>query len=226
MEDERVTGDAIDVRFQGELNDSQRAAADAIAGHDIGVLCAPPGWGKTVLATSLLSTRGRSTLVLVHRGPLVEQWAERLSEFLDLPPKSIGRIGAGRRRITHRIDVAMVQTLARRADIRDFLRPYGHIIVDECHHVPAVSIDGVLSAASARFITGLTATPYRRDGHQPIITMQCGPVRHTARAETCRQVDVRGRRVVRRETTFNMTTFRPNRRFKRFTARWHATLTG
>jgi superfamily II DNA or RNA helicase len=201
--DERVAGEAIDVKFEGELNDSQRHAAEAIASQDIGVLCAPPGWGKTVLATSLLASRGRSTLVLVHRGPLVEQWVERLSEFLDVSSKSIGRIGAGRRRITHHIDVAMVQTLARRADIREFLRPYGHIIVDECHHVPAVSVDGVLSAASARFITGLTATPYRRDGHQPIITMQCGPVRHTARAETCRQAGVHHRRQVRRETSFS-----------------------
>ena len=203
VEDERVAGEAIDVSFQGELNDSQRKAAEAIAGHEIGVLCAPPGWGKTVLATSLLASRGRSTLIVVHRGPLVEQWVERLSEFLDVPPRSIGRIGAGRRRLTHRIDVAMVQTLARRTDIREFLRPYGHIIVDECHHVPAVSVDGVLSAASARFITGLTATPYRRDGHQPIITMQCGPVRHTARAEISRQADIQDRRVIRRETDFN-----------------------
>ena len=158
VEDERVSGEPIDVSFQGELNDSQREAAAAIAGQDIGVLCAPPGWGKTVLATSMLASRGRSTLILVHRGPLVEQWVARLSEFLDVPPKSIGRIGAGRRRLTHRIDIAMVQMLARRTDIREFLRPYGHIIVDECHHVPAVSIDGVLSAASARFITGLTTT--------------------------------------------------------------------
>jgi superfamily II DNA or RNA helicase len=203
VQDERAAGEAIDVKFQGDLNDSQRHAAEAIARHDIGVLCAPPGWGKTVLATSLLASRGRSTLILVHRGPLVEQWAERLCEFLGIPPKSIGRIGAGRRRITHHIDVAMVQTLARRTDIREFLRPYGHIIVDECHHVPAVSIDGVLSAASARFVTGLTATPYRRDGHQPIITMQCGPVRHRARDETCRQADVQDRRVIRRETDFN-----------------------
>ena len=202
LEDERVAGEALEVNFQGELNESQRQAAEAIARHDIGVLCAPPGWGKTVLATSVLASRGRSTLVLVHRSPLVEQWAERLREFLDVPAKSIGRIGGGRRRITQQIDIAMVQTLARRTDIREFLRPYGHIIVDECHHVPAVSIDGVLSAAPARFITGLTATPYRRDGHQPIIAMQCGPVRHTGRAQTRRQA-VHDRRVIRRETDLN-----------------------
>ena len=100
VEDERVAGEAIDVKFEGELNDSQRHAAEAIAAQDIGVLCAPPGWGKTVLATSLLARRARSTLVLVHRGPLVEQWVERLSEFLDVSPKSIGRIGRPTSRIT------------------------------------------------------------------------------------------------------------------------------
>jgi superfamily II DNA or RNA helicase len=201
--DERVVGDGLDVEFRGELSDSQQQAARALDGHDIGVLCAPPGWGKTVLATSLLASRGCSTLILVHRGPLVEQWNQQLSRFLDIPPKSVGRIGAGRRRITRCIDIAMVQTLARRPDIREFLRPYGHIIVDECHHVPAVSIDGVLSAASARFITGLTATPYRRDGHQPIITMQCGPVRHTAQPDNCQRAAVPDRGVIRRQTNFD-----------------------
>ena len=140
--------------------------------------CAPPGWGKTVVATSLIASRGCSTLVLVHRKPLVEQWAERLCQFLDITPKLIGRLGAGRRRLTRRIDIAMVQTLARSDDLHDLVRAYGHVVIDECHHVPAVQVERVLSAIPARYVTGVTATPYRRNGHQAIITMQCGPVRH------------------------------------------------
>ncbi|MBV9809253.1 MAG: DEAD/DEAH box helicase family protein [Solirubrobacterales bacterium] len=128
----------------------------------VGVLCAPPGWGKTVLATNLIASRECSTLVLVHRKPLVEQWSERLCAFLGLTPKSIGRLGAGRRRLTRRIDIAMIQTLARSDDLRDLVRPYGQVVVDECHHVPAVQVERVLSAIPARYVTGLTATPYRR----------------------------------------------------------------
>ena len=203
LRDQRVDGEKVEVEFAGELNDSQHSAARALLQHDVGVLCAPPGWGKTVLATHLIASRECSTLVLVHRKPLVEQWIERLCEFLNIPPKSIGRLGAGRRRLTHRIDIAMVQTLARRGDLHDLVRAYGHVVIDECHHVPAVQVERVLSAIPARYVTGLTATPYRRDGHQPIITMQCGPVRHTiSEPQACEGAAV-GRRVIRRDTHFD-----------------------
>ena len=203
LRDERVDGDSVELEFCGELNDSQHSAARAFLEHDVGVLCAPPGWGKTVLATNLIATRGCSTLVLVHRKPLVEQWTERLCEFLDITPKSIGRLGAGRRRLTRRIDIAMVQTLARSDDLHDLVRPYGHVVIDECHHVPAVQVERVLSAIPARYVTGLTATPYRRDGHQPIITMQCGPVRHMISRSMVRGGDALERWVIRKDTSFD-----------------------
>ena len=156
-----------------------------------------------MLATNLIARRACSTLVLVHRKPLIEQWSERLCEFLGLKPKSIGRLGAGRRRLTHRIDIAMVQTLARSDDLRHLVRPYGYVVVDECHHVPAVQVERVLSAIPAQYVTGLTATPYRRDGHQPIITMQCGPVRHIVSLPSAREEEALGRRVIRRDTAFD-----------------------
>jgi superfamily II DNA or RNA helicase len=202
LDDQRVEGEPLAVEFAGNLNASQRQAADAMVAHETGVLCAPPGWGKTVLATSLIASRGLSTLVLVHRKPLVEQWVERLSEFLGVPSEAIGRIGGGRRRATGEIDVAMVQTLAR-GEIEDVDRRYGHVVIDECHHVPAVSIERVLASIPARYITGLTATPYRRDGHQPIIGMQCGPIRHIVDAASTRQLQALDLRVVRRGTSFN-----------------------
>jgi superfamily II DNA or RNA helicase len=209
LRDERVDGEALGLEFCGELNDSQHAAARAILQHDVGVLSAPPGWGKTVLATNLIASRGRSTLVLVHRKPLVEQWTERLSEFLDITPKSIGRFGAGRRRLTRRIDIAMVQTLARSDDLHDLVRPYGHVVIDECHHVPAVQVERVLSAIPARYVTGLTATPYRRDGHQPIITMQCGPIRHVVNRPKVRPGEALERRVIRKDTSFDPSILPP-----------------
>ena len=203
LRDERVDGETLELEFCGELNDSQHSAARAFLRHDVGVLCAPPGWGKTVVATSLIASRGCSTLVLVHRKPLVEQWAERLCQFLDITPKLIGRLGAGRRRLTRRIDIAMVQTLARSDDLRDLVRAYGHVVIDECHHVPAVQVERVLSAIPARYVTGLTATPYRRDGHQAIITMQCGPVRHMISRPIARAGEGFERRVIRKDTSFD-----------------------
>ncbi len=203
LRDERVDGEKVELEFSGELNDSQHSAARALLRHDVGVLCAPPGWGKTVLATHLIASRGRSTLILVHRKPLVEQWIERLCQFLDISPKSIGRLGAGRRRLTHQIDIATVQTLSRSGDLYNLVRAYGHVVIDECHHVPAVQVERVLAAIPARYVTGLTATPYRRDGHQPIITMQCGPVRHLISQPKACAGDALWRRVIRRDTNFN-----------------------
>jgi superfamily II DNA or RNA helicase len=206
--DERVRGHTLKVEFGGELNDSQRSAARALLQHDIGVLCAPPGWGKTVLATHLIASRACSTLVLIHRKPLVEQWTQRLCECLDIAPKSIGRLGAGRRRLTGGIDIAMIQTLARTHDLHALVRRYGHVVVDECHHVPAVQVERVLSAIPAQYVIGLTATPYRRDGHQPIITMQCGPVRHLISTPKSSDVTLK-RRVIRKDTSFDPSLLPP-----------------
>jgi superfamily II DNA or RNA helicase len=115
--------------------------------------------------------------VLVHRRQLLDQWRERLSAFLNLPIKSIGQIGGGRRYITGIIDVAVIQSLNRKQVVDDIVANYGHIIVDECHHLSAVSFEQVLRHVKARYIAGLTATPQRKDGHHPIIIMQCGPIR-------------------------------------------------
>ncbi len=200
LADERVAGSPLDAAFAGALREEQALAVRKLLGHDLGVLCAPPGAGKTVMAAHMIAARGRSALVLVHRKPLVEQWVERLREFLDLGDHDIGVIGGGRRKPTGELDVATVQTLARSESDRTLLATYGHVVVDECHHVPAVSVERVLASCPARFVTGLTATPYRRDGHQPIIAMQCGPVRHTILAATKTGLALR---VVRRDTPFD-----------------------
>lgn len=176
VEDARTDGSPIDAAFVGTLAPEQRSGVDAMAAHETGVLVATPGSGKTVMATALIAQRGCSTLVLVHRRPLLEQWVKRLSSFLDLDPEQIGSPATSPG--SSGIDVAMIQTLARR-DNAELLESYGHIVVDECHHVSAVSVERLLRHTPARFVTGLTATPRRRDGHHPIITMQCGPVRHT-----------------------------------------------
>jgi len=206
LSDKRTDGDPLDAQFTGKLTVPQQDAASALLEHDLGVLCAPPGAGKTVIGAGLIAERGRSTLVLVHRKPLLEQWVKRLEEFLDLGAQAIGTIGGGRDKPTGSVDVAMVQSLARHKTLDQLLTRYGHIVIDECHHVPAVMTERVLRAAPARYVTGLTATPKRRDGHHPIITMQCGPVRHTLGHDPERHARRLVQRVVRRDTQFDPQT--------------------
>lgn len=203
-EDQRQEGKSLGVDFVGELTAVQQEAAEALLRRDIGVFVAPPGVGKTVLGTYLVAKRARSTLVLVHRQPLLYQWVAQLSMFLGIEEKEIGQIGGGKRKPNGRLDVAMIQSLVRQGRVDDLVETYGHVIVDECHHVPAVSFERVLSEVKARYVLGLTATPHRRDGHHPILEMQLGPVRFA--------VDPKGQaarrpfdhRLIVRETAFRL----------------------
>jgi superfamily II DNA or RNA helicase len=142
------------------------------------VLAATTAFGKTVLAAWLIAQRRVSTLILVHRQQLLEQWIDRLSAFLGLPGKAIGRLGGGRKKLTGSQDVALVQSLVHKGTVNDSVGTYGHLVVDECHHLSARSFELVARRAKARFVTGLSATVTRKDGHHPIIFMQCGPIRH------------------------------------------------
>ena len=181
--DERVCGEPIDLSFQGELRPEQKTAVRKLLEHDTGVLSATTAFGKTVVAAWMIAQRRVNTLVLVHRRQLLDQWVERLSEFLGIPKKEIGRIGGGRKRPTGRIDVATIQSLVRKGVVKDCVADYGHVIVDECHHLSARSFELVARRTKARFVLGLSATVARKDGHHPIIFMQCGPVRHRVDAK-------------------------------------------
>ena len=183
VRDERCGGVPLNARFHGSLRPEQEAAARAMLAHDTGVLAATTAFGKTVLAAWLIARRGVNTLVLVHRQQLLEQWIERLCAFLDWPAKSIGRLGGGRKRLTRVLDVALMQSLVRRDSVDDRVADYGHLVVDECHHLSARSFELVARRARAKFVTGLSATVARKDGHHPIIFMQCGPVRHRVDAK-------------------------------------------
>jgi len=178
LRDERCHGAPLNVSFIGRLRPEQQAAAEAMLAHDTGVLAATTAFGKTVVAAWLIAQRGVNTLVLVHRQQLLEQWIERLSAFLGLPAKAIGRLGGGRKQLTGKLDVALIQSLVRKGVVDDRVAAYGHLVVDECHHLSARSFELVARRAKARFVAGLSATVTRKDGHHPIIFMQCGPVRH------------------------------------------------
>jgi len=189
IRDERFAGQPLHVSFCGQLRAEQQAAVEALLRHDIGVLAATTAFGKTVVAAWLIAQRAVNTIVLVHRRQLLEQWVERLSSFLDMPAKSIGRLGGGRKKLTGALDVALMQSLIREDTVQDCIADYGQVIVDECHHVSARSFEQVVRRAKAKFVIGLSATVGRKDGHHPIIFMQCGPVRH--------QVDARAQAAAR-----------------------------
>jgi len=178
VHDRRPTLSPIDVRLEATLPPVQRDALDVLCRHELGVLVAPPGAGKTVLACGVIARRAAPTLVIVDRQPLVEQWWDRLSAHLGIDRKLVGVIGAGRRRPSGFIDIAMVQSLARRDDLVERTAGYGLVVVDKCHHVPATTFERAVRQIAAPLWLGLMATPYRRDGLERLITTYCGPIRH------------------------------------------------
>ena len=184
IKDERHRGERIDAKFLGTLHDTQAAAVAAIEPHDTGVLAATTAFGKTVVGARMIAARGVNTLVLVHRRQLVDQWRERLLSFLSVDKRDIGTIGGGKRKPTGKIDIALIQSLVRNSEVSDAVDHYGHLIIDECHHLSAVSFELVARRAKARYVLGLSATITRKDGHQPIIFMQCGPVRYRVSAKS------------------------------------------
>jgi superfamily II DNA or RNA helicase len=204
VQDERVRGVPVEVEFQGALRPEQEVAAQALLNHDLGVLSAATAFGKTVVASYLIAERKVNTLILVHRRQLLDQWISRLSDFLGLDTREIGQIGGGKRRVSGRIDVAILQSLTRKGIVDDLVGEYGYLIVDECHHISASSFELTARQCKAKYVTGLSATVTRKDGHHPIIFMQCGPIRY--RVDDRRQAAQRPfeHKVILRRTSFKL----------------------
>ncbi len=202
LKDERYAGMTLMTAFQGILRLDQQAAVDAMAEFDTGVLSATTAFGKTVIAAHLIALRGVNTLVLVHRQQLMEQWVERLASFLDIPREEIGRIGGGHKKAKGKLDVALIQSMVRKGVVDDLVGDYGHLIVDECHHLPAASFEQVARRSKAKYVLGLSATVVRKDGHHPIISMQCGPIRYRVDARKQAKARPFNHSVVVHPTTF------------------------
>jgi superfamily II DNA or RNA helicase len=176
IDDQRARGTAQDFEFSASLRSEQQSGLDAATAAEHGVLVAPPGTGKTVMACAAMALRGVSTLILVDRKALAEQWRSRIRQFMD---EQCGQIGGGRAKTTGRVDVALLPTLARRENVAELTADYGFVIVDECHHVPAAAFTHVMNQIQARYWLGLTATPYRRDKLDSLIYHQLGQISHT-----------------------------------------------
>lgn len=211
VRDERFPGRKLQVKFDGILRPEQQKAADAVLEYDTGVLSASTAFGKTVVAAYLIAKRAVNTLILVHRKQLLDQWIARLNTFLGIPFKEIGQIGGGKYKPNGIIDVGMIQSLSKKGIVDDIVEEYGHLIVDECHHISARSFEIVARQSKAKYVTGLSATVIRKDGHHPIIFMNCGPIRF--KSDDKKQAAVRPFKhtVVVRKTGFKLPrTFEPN----------------
>ena len=192
-------GNKISVSFQGEEREEQLEAINALLPYTNGILHATTAFGKTVTAAAIIARKKVNTLILVHSKALLKQWHDRLTEFLNIDyPQHEEKNKRGRRKVFSPIgcfdssgntlhgiiDIALIQSCLDEDGVKPFVQDYGMVIVDECHHVSSITFEQVLMSIKAHTIYGLTATPIRKDGHQPIIFMQCGPIRFTTDAKS------------------------------------------
>ena len=223
ISDKTNPGRSINVTFKGKLREEQQKAIEAFAKHNIGTLSATTAFGKTVFAIGMIAKRKVNTLILVHNKALLEQWKERLENFLEInetieePERRRGRkkqssiIGclcSGKNSLHCIIDIALIQSCLTNGEMKPFVRNYGMVVVDECHHVSSVSFEQVLKQVTAAYVYGLTATPIRKDGHQPIIFMQCGKIRYIsdAKAQIANQVFFPQYNIFRQDLCSNYTS--------------------
>ena len=197
--DETSHGKKISVTFTGKEREEQTDAINALLTYSNGVLHATTAFGKTVTAAAIIARKKVNTLILVHSKALLTQWHERLTEFLDIDfketeePKKRGRkkvfspigcLDSAGNSLHGIIDIALIQSCLDENGVKPFVQDYGMVIVDECHHVSSITFENVLKNIKAHTVYGLTATPIRKDGQQPIIFMQCGPIRFSADAKS------------------------------------------
>ena len=195
--DKTYSGKKIDVEFNGTLRDEQSLALEQLMYHDNGILSGTTAFGKTIVAIKLIAEKKLNTLILVDKISLLSQWKEKLSEFLIINEKLpealidtgkkrgrkkkrsvIGQLGGGKNTLSGIVDIAVMQSISRKGEVKEYVNNYGMVIADECHHASAFTYEQILKTARAKYIYGLTATPTRKDGHHPILFMHCGPIRY------------------------------------------------
>jgi superfamily II DNA or RNA helicase len=180
IEDKRFVKSIEKLNFTLILKDEQKVALDKILNQDYSVLIAPPGFGKTAVAAAVFEKRSVNTLILVNKSNLLNQWVERLCEYFNIDAKTIGKLGNGKKKLTSNLDISTLQSLKNRAEL---IEEYSQIIIDEVHHLPAVSFEIPLRKFKGKYVLGLSATPLRKDGMHPIMFMQCGEIAYESKKE-------------------------------------------
>jgi len=207
IKDTREKGTPVDFKFNGKLKPKQKLAMEELLKYDTGILSAVPSFGKTIVSIGIIDNLKINTLIVVHTKQLLNQWKEKLSMFLDISKKEIGQIGGGKYKPNGKLDIAILQSLYKKNNIDDVVKGYGLVIVDECHHISAFSFEQVLKAMRAKHVYGLTATPIRKDGHHPIIYMQCGQIRYRATNRQMKGYKEIERIVIARKTLYRFVNF-------------------
>ncbi len=177
--DERKKQKPIPYLFNAQLRDHQQTVVESITKKDLGVIVAPPGSGKTIVALKIISDKQQPALIIVHRKQLVEQWIERVETFLGIPKIEIGKIGQGKSKVGKKITIAKIQSLSKelgKAESGNMLTAFGTIIVDECHHIPAETYRSTIAKLQTFYLYGLTATPFRKYNDGKLIFIHLGEV--------------------------------------------------
>lgn len=178
FKDERQKTTPILYHCDIQLREYQMSAIESAGKKDIGVIVAPPGTGKTIIALKIIAEKQQPTLIIVHRKQLADQWIERIQTFLGIPKSEIGIIGQGKGKPGKKITVAMIQSLQKEISKPDSIlqKAFGTIIIDECHHIPAETFRSTISHIHTYFLYGLTATPFRKYNDGKLIFIHLGEI--------------------------------------------------
>jgi len=165
---------------QYKLRPEQTKAIEAILKKDFSLCIAPPGFGKTLLGAKMIELRGVNTLVIVNKNMLLDQWIDRFVDYFKYTKKDIGYLGKSKNKLNNKLDVATMQSLKNNIEL---IKNYSFVIVDECHHIPALTFEKIIKQFSGKYILGLSATPNRKDGMEPLIYQQLGSIAYEVKSK-------------------------------------------
>ncbi len=165
------------------LRQEQIEAINSLKKYDFSICVAPPGFGKTLIGAKMVELRQATTLVIVNKNMLLEQWIDRFCEYFGLAKKDIGYLGKGKNGLNGKLDVATMQSLKNKPEL---VLNYSFVIVDECHHIPAVTFEQIIKQFKGKYLLGLSATPNRKDALEPILFQQLGNIAYSFKAKKSR----------------------------------------
>ncbi len=171
--DNRVFEKIETKRILFTLRAEQEDAIKEILKYDSSICVAPPGFGKTLIGAKIFEQRAVKTLIIVNKNMLLDQWISRFVDYFGYKKSDIGFLGKSQNRLNGNIDIATMQSLN---NIPELVENYTQVIVDECHHIPALTFEQIVKNFKGKYILGLSATPNRKDELDPILYQQLGNI--------------------------------------------------